>query len=407
MSGTSNDNAAKGTGDPNEVAIVIGDTRLEGWKTVMISRSCESIPNSWALSASAQFLQGAMIDIAKPGQPCSIYIGQDLVITGKIDRRQIKTGPQEHTVTLVGRGLTRALVDCSAVLYSDADLAAGKYTNPALFAFGSPNTLELAKTLAKPFKIKVRSAVADLGFPIRPFQIALGETPYQIIESVARYAGYLVYEDEIGTLVLDRLGTNSMASGFSQPGNIEELMATQSIDQRYSDYFVVYYGVDQLSQTGPIGNQRAHRNDPTITEFRPLIRVSSQITPQFDVGEVMAAWELARRIGRSQAASLTCDKWRDTAGKLWTPNWLATVNAPDSDIDNAKWIIGSVVYRKDASGTHADLVLMPKEAFMPEPNPLNLWDAQIARQPPASQAPRPPSTTPPAATTPALGIPPT
>ena len=335
-----------------------------------------------------------MIDIAKPGQPCSIYIGEDLVITGKIDRRQIKTGPQEHTVTLVGRGLTRALVDCSAVMYTDADLAAGNYKNPFLHSFGSPNTLALATTLCKPFKINVRSAVADLGFPIPTFQIALGETPYQIIESVARYAGYLVYEDETGTLVLDRLGTNSMASGFAQPGNIEELTATQSMDIRYSDYIVVYYGIDQLSQTGPIGNQRAHVTDPTMNEFRPLIRVSSQITPQFDIGAAMANWEKGRRIGRSQAASLTCDSWRDIAGRLWTPNWLAPVQAPDSDIVGAQWAIGSVTYRKDASGTHADLVLMPKEAFMPEPSPLNLLDAQIAQKTPASQSPAPPSTSP-------------
>lgn len=383
-----------GIQDPNEVSILLGDVRLAGWQTVSVSRSCETIPPHWAVSASAQFLQGQAVDITRPGVLCSIYIGADLVITGRIDRRTITTGPQEHMVTLTGRGLTRNLVDCSAVMFSDADLAAGNHANPFLHGFASPNTLALATTLCKPFGIKVRSAVADLGYSIPTFQIALGETPYQIIESVARYAGYLVYEDEMGTLVLDRLGTNSMASGFTQPGNIEQLTATQSMDIRYSDYIVVYYGVDQLSQTGPVGNQRAHETDPTMNEYRPLIRVSSQITSQFDIGAAMAKWEKGRRIGRSQAASLTCDSWRDTAGRLWTPNWLAPVQAPDSDIVGAQWAIGSVTYRKDASGTHADLMLMPKEAFMPDPNPLNLLDAQIAREAPASQSPAPPSTSP-------------
>ena len=55
----------------------------------------------------------------------------------------------------------------------------------------------------------------------------LGETPYQIIESMARYAGYLVYEDETGALVLDRVGTKPHASGFSLPGNIESISAAR------------------------------------------------------------------------------------------------------------------------------------------------------------------------------------
>jgi hypothetical protein len=44
------------------------------------------------------------------------------------------------------------------------------------------------------------------------------------------------------------------------------------------------------------------------------------------------------------------------------------------------------------TGTHADLILMPPEAFTPEPNPLNLFDAQLANSPQTSQAPAPPST---------------
>ena len=125
-----------------------------------------------------------------------------------------------------------------------------------------------------------------------------------------------------------------------------------------------------------------------------MIRVSAQITPAYDIGKAMANWEWGRRLGRSQAASITCDLWRDTAGNLWQPNYLAPIEAPAADITGANWIIGSVTYRKDASGTHADLILMPPLAFEPQPNPLNLLDNEIAGTPPTSQSPAPPSTNP-------------
>jgi hypothetical protein len=38
------------------------------------------------------------------------------------------------------------------------------------------------------------------------------KTPYQIIESVARYAGYLVYQDMFGRLVLGRIGASPIAA---------------------------------------------------------------------------------------------------------------------------------------------------------------------------------------------------
>lgn len=388
--------SATTTADPDEVSILIGGTRFQGWQTVSITRSVESMPNAWTVTASTEFMQGAALSQIIPGKTCQVFIGSDLVITGRIDRRRIKAGPREHIVTISGRGMTRNLVDCSADLLNDPKLTGGM--------LNASNTLDLATRLAESFKVSARSAVADLGIPIPNFQVGLGETPYQIIESVARYAGYLVYEDETGTLVLDRVGTQSMASGFAMPGNIEDIDAERSIDGRFSHYVSVWSPIASLTQ---ISSLAIYRGKPVIDaevfaiEYRPKILVSPQTTPAYDVGVAMSNWEWARRIGRSQAANIIADRWRDSAGKLWTPNWLATIEAPGADITGAKWIIGAVTYRKDMSGTHADLILMPPDAFKPEPNPLNLFDAQLMATPATTQNPAPPATTAPLGDTPA------
>jgi prophage tail gpP-like protein len=383
--------------DLDEVVIQVGSTQFKGWQTVTISRSCESMPNSFAVSASGQFLQGADIAASRPGQKCLIYIGSDLVITGWIDRRSISLDAHNHLLTISGRGITRNLVDCSADLVDDPDIHGGM--------INGQNTLGVAQGVCKAYGITAISAVADYGVAIPQFQVQLSETPYTIIEGIARYAGYLVYEDTFGRLVLDRVGTNTHASGFSVPGNVEAIHAERSVDQRYSQYLVVWFGVDQLSDLGSLLNRRAVVDDGTLGEKRLKIIVSEQIAPPPSgtqtvdndaIAKQRANWEMARRIGRSSIVSVTCDSWRDSKGTLWTPNWLAPVAAPAADIvAGGKWIIGSVTYRKDMSGTHADLVLMPPDAFIPDPNPLNLFDYELVTSPRTSQNPAPPSTNPP------------
>ncbi len=307
--------ASLGSG-PDDVTIQVGSNRFVGWQNVSISRSCKSMPNNWSLTASAEFLQGAALAGTRPGQSCLIYIGSDLVITGKIDRRSIPIDARNHQVTLSGRGITRNLVDCSADLLNDPGIRGGQ--------INGANALDVAAKLCKAYGITARSAVADLGIAIPSFQVPLGETPYQIIESVARYAGYLVYEDVFGSLVLDRIGTSQHASGFTLPGNVEAINGERSVDGRFSTYVVVYSGVDQTADLGGLANRRATILDDTLGEYRLRIIVSEQIAPtpagqqtidNDAIAKQRANWEKARRIGRSQGASITCDSWRDSNGQ--------------------------------------------------------------------------------------------
>lgn len=384
MSGILNAPGAISPQSPDEIAIVIGNTRVIGWETVAITRSVEAFPNSFVLTLADQFpgdpTQAPFFPTG-PGEPCQVYIGSDLVVTGFVDRYSITVGGGRHDVTITGRGTCQDLVDCPASVKSNTLSAA--------------NALDLARQLAKPFGIAVRSGVDDLGKPVKFFTVALGEPAYEIIERVSRYVGYLVYEDQSGTLVLDRVGTQAMASGFSMPGNIEGASSTLSADQRFSHYTVLWNSVAQFNEANPLANQRADRDDDAFIKqfpnrFRPKIIVSEQYDPDADYGMQRANWELARRIGRSQAINLTCDSWRDSAGALWQPNMLAPINAPPLKIVNKQWVIGTVTFRKDQSGTHSDITLMPKDAFTPEPTPLFLWDRETTSATPSGGASLPP-----------------
>ena len=363
-----------GAPDPaNELSIVVAGNRLTGWQSIAVTRSVEAFPNSFSVTAVDQYPYDAGRATALPGgpgAPCQVFIGNDLVITGYIDQYATAVSPASHQTTITGRGLCQDLTDCSA------DLEASSVQGASLTA---ANTLDLAQKLCKPFNIQARLAVDDAGKPIGTFTVALGETPYEIIERVARYAGYLVYEDAAGDLILDRVGTQKMASGFTMPGNIEAGASALSFNQRFQKYIVLWSTIAQFNDVSPLSNHRAEVIDETMptTRNRPRIIISEQIDPSYDLAQARANWELARRIGRSQSISLTCDSWRDSAGRLWKPNALAKIDAPALKITGAEWIIGTVTFRKDSSGTHADIGLMPPDAFTPQPAPLYLWDRQI------------------------------
>ncbi|MGP8002296.1 MAG: phage baseplate assembly protein [Smithella sp.] len=80
-----------------------------------------------------------------------------------------------------------------------------------------------------------------------------------------------------------------------------------------------------------------------------------------------ANWENARRVGRSNVLTLTTDSWRDSAGTLWTPNTIVPISLPALKLQQVNWVIADVSYKRDTTGTTADLVLMPPRAFLPQP----------------------------------------
>lgn len=224
-----------GSAGSNIATVTIGSSTYTGWTSISITRSVEACPNAFTF-AGTELFPGTDAPIVQPGSPCTVKIGSDVVVTGYIDLYQIDVAPEQHGIVLQGRGLCEDLVDCSADIASPASGVLGGFIN-------ATSTLDLAQRLSKPFGVACRSAVSDLGPPLNGMQIALGETPYEVIERAARYCGYLVYEDENGALVLDRVGTAKMASGFTVGGdaaNVESAVVDMSLQGRFSIYTVVW-----------------------------------------------------------------------------------------------------------------------------------------------------------------------
>jgi hypothetical protein len=83
-------------------------------------------------------------------------------------------------------------------------------------------------------------------------------------------------------------------------------------------------------------------------------------------------------MGSIECLARIIDSWRDSAGTLWALNAFAPLDLPARKLGaavNQSWIIGNVDFvRNDERGTVADLMLMPKEAFLLQPEILRPWN---------------------------------
>jgi prophage tail gpP-like protein len=351
--------------DDGDLSLVVGGAQLLGWTSINVTRSIERVPNSFDISFTEKYPGDAEAFVCQPGDSCEVKIGGDTVITGYVDRLKLRLTGEEHTVGVVGRSKSADFVDCSA------EWKGGQITG---------NTaLGIVQKLAQPYKIDV-AGEAEVGPPIPQFNLTLGETPYAISERVCRYHGLLIYDMPDGSMVLAQAGNGKMASGLAQGKNIQTIEGNWTMDERYSDYDAWLQSLDTMVDVGDGGNLLSNQKDSGVKRHRLLDIIAEAGGGGQDVCKRRAIWEMNRRIARSLAITASVDSWRDSDGTLWTPNYSIPVDCKAIKAPAYDWLIGEVTYIRDEQGTRADLLIMPKDAFKPEPILLLPFAADVPPQ---------------------------
>lgn len=337
-----------------------GTTReLSGWTRLRVTRSCERFPSDFELTATEVFPGRSMDVIVAPGDECVLMLDNDPVITGYVDRVTPSISADSHEIHITGRGKCEDLLDCAAI-WPNCQMA-----NVSAFT--------IAKSLATAYNINVSCDVPDL-LIIPQLNVSPLETVFDVVERVARYSALLVYEDRSGNMVLARAGTEAMASGVQEGVNIEAATASRSMDRRYSHITAQLTGSNNMSDLSSLLAPHFTATDPNVPRRRERVIIAECGELGWDVGKQRALWEVAWRRGRAEVIRVTVDNWRDIEGSLWEPNKLIDVLIPSLKVsgDQAgtvaqRMMIADVTFTLDESGTHAELTLMPPEAFEPKP----------------------------------------
>lgn len=339
--------------DDGELTISAGGQSLSGWQEVEVITGIEILPSVFSIAMTDKTAESSPKVVFKPGDPCTVALGGDTVITGYIDRIIPMMAGDTHGIQVLGRSKSQDAVDCSA------EWKGGQIQG---------TLLQIATKLLAPYGITVK-ADEDTGPPIPQFNLTIGESAFAIIERIARFRGFLVFDMPDGNVRLARAGKDKMGSGFKQGENIQRAQATYSMDGRFSEVQAFIQAVDTLKALGDGGNLLASAKDPGVLRRRLRTIISEGGALGNDVAIKRAKWEVARRAGRSAQIAVTGDSWRDDGGKLWTPNAIVPIEAPALKLPaTTDWLIGQVAFRRNMrDGTTADCLCMPKDAFLPEP----------------------------------------
>ncbi len=337
----------------DDLTLTVHGQSLAGWTDVRVTRRIEGLPNDFEIGMTERFPGQVDAFVVQCFDPCTISIGPDTTITGYVDKVSRSYDPGSHTITVSGRGKCQDITDCMA------EWPSGQIS-------GS-NALQIAQKLAQPYGITV-TCIGDPGPTIPQFNLTIGETAFDVIEKITRYAGLLTYEDTDGNLVLATTQDTAAASGFAEGQNVQAAHVLNAGDQRFSKYLVFKMGIDVLGDVGEGGNLSFTATDPNVPRHRLTGLVMEASEGGLDITEKRAVWECARRIARGNQATIICDSWRDGAGALWAPNTKAPISLPGLKLDGVKWTISEVEYqRAEKTGTTCQVTLADPAAFTPEP----------------------------------------
>ncbi|MFC0384330.1 phage baseplate assembly protein [Muricoccus vinaceus] len=354
----------------DEMTIEVDGKVFGGWDTVQVVRSCEQMPSSFTISLTERYPGEADEVVIEPGQACKVMMGKDTVLTGYIDRYIPALDARRHTVTIMGRSKTQDLVDCAAIFDT--------------FQISGQTVGQIAVTLAGKYGISV-SLPAGEGPVVPQLNLQLGETTWDVIERLCRFAKFLCYDDAEGNIVLRPVSTERHSSGVREGENVISAWPDYGMDQRFSEYQVYPLSVLPLMQAqdaagggglpAPIGQAK----DEGVKRLRRRIIIleHSGTGPIEDAARERAEWEQARRLGRSEDVTVSVDSWRDSEGRLWEPNRLADVHIPACQVKDETWIIGDVTFTRGEGGTTARLHLMNPRGFDPQYDPLFSFGWQI------------------------------
>ncbi|MDI2091628.1 phage baseplate assembly protein [Commensalibacter oyaizuii] len=359
----------------NQVTIEVEGRVLSGWTRVSIRRGIEIMPSTFELECTEYYPNSMDIAILE-GAPCVVRIGKETVITGYVLTVTRRLSANEHLVSVQGASKTIDLCECSAKFET--------------YQFNNVPVVELIQAICKPYGIGVKTTGAIDNIVIPQFSVILTETGYEIIERMTRAAALLFYDDTDGNVIVSKVGSKVAASGFVEGKNVEEVSVRRSMAGRFSSVSMIlqttaslFYSPGQDNQLAPeMKNITTGKEavDPMVKRYRPLLISAEMGDAGYEVSQQRAQWEVNRRFGRSQSIQVVTDSWRDQQGNLWKPNTLVPISFSTLKVNTTnKLLISETVFRLGDDGTHAEITLMPAEAFMPQPIVLNAANSAVVQ----------------------------
>ena len=334
------------------VKLTVNNVDYAGWKSVRIESGLERIARSFELSVT-EFWPGSGNNARRifPGDLCEIRIGNDLVCTGYVDATPIDYDATSITIMIRGRSKTADLVDCSA------DTTTGQFKGLKVEA--------IAAKMAGPYGLSIITET-DTGNVLTEHQIQQGESAFESLDRLAKLRQVLITDNAEGNVVIASPGSGGSASSALELGvNILTGSAGFDYSEVYSKIVVKGQQTGTDDNFGATVAQARGESSGGLTRHRVLIvRQSGQADS--DTCKKRAQYEQQLRAAKAQEVRYRVAGWRQSDGSLWRVNqYISIVDVIMQP--TSRLLISECIFTLDSSGMVTELIAMPSDAFLTEP----------------------------------------
>ncbi|MBA7660702.1 hypothetical protein ES703_68708 [subsurface metagenome] len=341
----------------DEVSILIGPDLFTGWQGVTINRSIDTCDDEFALTSPFDPERKDFIRRLKPFgyQTCRLYLGNEMVLKGLVEKIEPVLTAEDITLTLQGRSLTGTLVD------SCIDSKATQFNKQTLKT--------IATWVCDLFGVGVEMPDGDTD-RINETRVEPGQTAFDYLNQLAQGKGMLISSNGKGTLIIKRSNPNQKTVASIVEGESPLLggMAAYDGTQRFSRYKVLLQADGNPSIFGVVEDMGVPINRPKIVRSNEIEGENRKDA------ETAAAWRRTMALAESVDLSVTISDWRTPEGALWNKGVIVTLKAPSLMVyKESPFTVAGVTLRIDEiKGRVADLRLVLPETYttdMPEAYP--------------------------------------
>lgn len=345
------DNAAGNTAAPTPVtrdklALLVGDAMHDDWQRYEVDSDLLTPADGWMVTLG--FPDGRRPAGIKAGARALLKLGNDTIMTGRIDTLRHGVGEKRHMLMMSGRDANAILVDCSAPVFSACKMSLN----------------DVISKIVKPLGVtRIRIAATK---PLTSAKVTIepGMTAWDALTQAAEASGLWPWTDPDGTLVIGGpdyttppVGTLVMRYD-GKGNNIIDLIHDESIARRYSQTTVLAQCHGDDEEDGK-NDMKATVSDPQITLYRPKIIVTHDAGSQQEVDfRARKAQADARLAGFT--LTVIVKGLRAPNGQPWTPGQRVHLVSEPHDL-NAVFFLMKRNFTGGSMGTGEKTTLTLKE----------------------------------------------
>ncbi len=303
-----------------KVQLQIGDFKYAGWENISISKSMESIADTFQM----EIFKGDEV-VIEDDTAVKVLVDDEVFLTGYVDDTTIEISDTARPLKITGRSKPCDLVDCN--------ISENKQYN-------KQNAKQIIKDLAFSFGIDVSS---DFGFELLDiYSTKVGETYFNTINRLCKQTNMMPISDKLGNIKLIK-NDNKTISRAIKDKDLKSIRYFQARKNRFNSYTYKKEGIVTDITDGT-------QKDDSVKRFRPFVAINTEEKTNVD----LAKWKKNSNAVKSVLLEVVIYGWDIE---------INTIVKIESSVVNNSFLVKSVVYKKSGSGTVASATLVSKDLY--------------------------------------------